>query len=101
MLTDLQLLYEKYVDYVTRLREDFIQHLGLRLCDSYGPRLRNFDDFCLTWQHWGKTEGLQEEWRGRFEAGYDSVAKKLTERLREVFSPAESRVSPSSLGKAA
>jgi hypothetical protein len=101
MTTDLQLLYEKYVDYITRLQKDYIDHVGPGVSDRYGPRLLCFEDFCKIWQRWGESETLQETWRCRFEAGYDKVADALLKRLEQALHPSNHHANKPLIGKAA
>jgi hypothetical protein len=101
MTTDLQLVYEKYVDYVTRLQKDFIDHVGPGVSERYGPRLLCFEDFCKIWQRWGESETLQESWRRRFEAGYDKVAEALLKRLEQALHPSDQHIHTVSMSRAA
>ena len=101
MNTDLQLLYKKYVDYVTRLQTDFVDHVGAGVSERYRPRMLCFEDFCQTWQRWGESETLQETWRQRFEAGYDKVAGMLLKHLEQALYQSNPRDNTGSIGKAA
>ena len=101
MATDLGTLYEKYVDYVTRLRDDFDRHVGARVPDKYRPQLLSFDDFCEAWRRWGRVESLQETWERRLNMGYDRVAEALSKELEAAFAVTGDGSGGTSLGRAA
>ena len=86
MTGDLQRLYYRYVEYFTRLENDFARHVGRSVSAAYRPHLLSPDDFCRTWQAWGSFEGVQASWQCRFETGYAAVAKACSERLWEALS---------------
>jgi hypothetical protein len=101
MSVDLRTLYEKYVDYVTRLRDDFDRHVGTRVPEKYRPQLLSFDDFCETWQRWGRIESLQETWERRLNMGYDRVAEALSKQLEAAFATAGDGCEGTSFARAA
>jgi len=101
MTTDLGALYEKYVAYVTRLRDDFDRHVGAGVSERYRPQLLSFDDFCEVWRRWGRVESLQERWERRFALGYDRVAEALSKQLEAAFATADDGCEGPSFGRAA
>ncbi len=101
MSTDLRTLYGKYVDYVTRLRDDFDRHVGARVPEKYRPQLLSFDEFCEAWQRWGRVESLQETWEHRLNMGYDRVAEALSKELEAAFAVASDGCEGGSLDRAA
>jgi hypothetical protein len=78
-------MYEKYVAYVTRLQTDLDCTVGNLVPLDYRAQVLSYEDFCRTWQRWGKTAGVQETWRSRFDLGYDRVAADLCERLESAL----------------
>jgi hypothetical protein len=101
MTTELRPLYEKYVDYVRRLRDDFDRHVGADVPERYRPQLQSFDDFCETWRRWGQVELLQEMWERRLNLGYDAVAEVLSKKLRAALAAATNQSQTRSMGRAA
>ncbi|HEX2988912.1 MAG TPA: hypothetical protein VHS06_12190 [Chloroflexota bacterium] len=81
MAADLRTLYEAYVDYVARLRDDFDRHVGAGVPERYRPRLLNLEEFCDAWRRWGHVGSFQETWQRRFALGYDHVADALSKEL--------------------
>jgi hypothetical protein len=101
MATELGTLYEKYVDYVTRLRDDFDRHVGAGVPEKYRPQLLSFNDFWETWRGWGRVESLQEAWERRFALGYDRVADAIAKELEAAFTVPGDGGNRGSLGRAA
>ncbi len=101
MSTDLRTLYGQYVDYVTRLREDFDRHVGADVPERYRAQLLSFDEFCATWQRWGRCESLQERWARRFDLGYDRVVEDLSKKLEAALAPGGEGGEAESVGRAA
>ena len=81
MSNDLESLYTKYRDFVTCLRADLDRVVGQRVAPRYCASLLEYDDFCQTWDRWGRTDGLQAVWRQRFEQGYHQTVASLRARL--------------------
>ena len=101
MTAELRTLYEKYVDYMTRLRDDFDRHVGNDVPERYRPRLLSLDDFCVTWRRWDQIPSLQETWARRLDLGYDRVAEELSRQLEAAFATAGDDAEVGSLGRAA
>ena len=88
METDVIVVYEKYVAYVMRLREELDAADGMRVPEAYRVRLLSFEDFSAVWEQWGTRKGIQEFFLHRFDEGYDRVAASTRQRLSRALAPA-------------
>ncbi len=87
----IQSVYEKYVAYVKDLHGDLDAIRDTGVSEPYRPRLLALEDFSAMWERWGRQDGLQERWLGRFLAGYQRDVAEMRERLAEALGvlPAE------------
>jgi hypothetical protein len=92
MTDDLKSLYGKYADFVIALYADLDRTAGQPVAPDYKTPLLSFDDFRRTWEAWGRTGGLQDVWRQRFEAGYVRAAAGLCARLESILGGAGNRI---------
>ncbi len=75
-------LYRQYLDFVTRLHAHLDVAAGGPISPGYRAPKLPYDDFCHMWEDWGRSPGVQEVWRHRFEAGYLQAATELRDSLQ-------------------
>lgn len=91
MRTDMESLYPKYVDYVTRLQEHLDAVFGAGVPETRRARPLSLEGFSAMWSRWGSKEGLQERWLGRFTHGYESDAAACRRRLEKALNVCSQR----------
>ena len=91
MCVDLESLYPKYVDYVTRLHEHLDAVVRAVLPETRRARPLSLKDFSAMWNRWGGKEGLQERWLRRFTHGYESEAAACRRRLEKALNVCSQR----------
>lgn len=84
-------VYEKYVAYVNHLHRDMDAIRNAGVSEPFRPRLLSLEEFSAIWERWGRKDGLQQRWLGRFMTGYDRDVAELKETFAEAlgFSTAE------------
>ena len=74
-------IFPFYERYVNQLRQTLsVLPLG-PVSDAYCARRLTSQEFEKVWTAWGQIPGLQEDWRERFELGFDADLIRLRARL--------------------
>jgi hypothetical protein len=81
---DLRALYQRYAAYVQALHDDH-RRVDPSIQEASLLPLLSYPDFCLAWNRWGGTEGLQMIWQQRFEMGYEAHAEEIRRQLEEAL----------------
>ena len=85
MRTDMESLYPKYVDYVTRLQEHLDAVFGAGVPETRRATPLSLEGFSAMWNRWSGKEGLRERWLRRFTHGYESEAAACRRRLEKAL----------------
>lgn len=84
MDSDMRVLYDQYLAYFQDFQTDFDRHVGKEVHARFRATVLSFSEFHRAWQRWGQ-QGLQSDWRQRFERGYASWAADQVSRLTAIL----------------
>ncbi len=84
MNMELRETYDQYVAYHREFREEFDRLFGLQIPATCRAPLLTLEGFVAAWQRW-RVQGVETEWRVRFEDGYARQAAAFSIQLQSVL----------------
>ena len=84
-------IHPSYVEYVTQLHRALSTESDRPVAEAYCAKCLSLEEFCVVWERWSQTPGLQESWTARFSVGYDADARAILKRFVETLTNESTR----------